>query len=130
MHCCMWVVKRRLTAWHLITEQDGRLAPVYFSPNYKYFDHLLQTVKNKTTVLILVFKEFLQTSIDHWFLYFMQKGITIFRWKNFISQCRKMTGRCHLFLNKTSWQFWSDKKKRNDPTEWIIFLVYFIYGEK
>ena len=44
-------------------QQDGRLAPAYFSPNYKYFDQLLQTVKNKTTVLILVFKEFLQTSI-------------------------------------------------------------------
>ena len=36
------------------------LAPAYFSPNYKYFDQLLQTVRNKTTVLILVFKEFLQ----------------------------------------------------------------------
>ena len=30
---------------------------------YKCFDQLLQTVKNKTTVLILVFKECLQTSI-------------------------------------------------------------------
>ena len=39
------------------------LAPAYFSPNYKYFDQLLQTVKNKTTALTLVFKEFLQTSI-------------------------------------------------------------------
>ena len=39
------------------------LAPAYFSPNYKYFDQPLQTVKNKTTVLILVFKEFLRTSI-------------------------------------------------------------------
>ena len=38
------------------TKQDGRLAPAYFSPNYKYFDQFLQT-----TVLILVFKEFLQT---------------------------------------------------------------------
>ena len=36
-------------------EQDGWLAPAFFSPNYKYFDQLLQTVKNKTTVLILVF---------------------------------------------------------------------------
>ena len=44
-------------------KQDGRLAPAYLSPNYKYLDQLLQTVKNKTTVLILVFKEFLQTSI-------------------------------------------------------------------
>ena len=39
------------------------LVPAYFSPNYNYFDQLLQTVKNKTTVLILVLKEFLQTSI-------------------------------------------------------------------
>ena len=43
-------------------EQDGRLAPAYFTPNYEYFDQFLQTVKNKTTVLILVFKEFLQIS--------------------------------------------------------------------
>ena len=60
-------------------EQDDRLAPAYFSPNYKYFDQLLQTVKNKTTVLILVFKEFLQTSIRPLISVFMQKGITIFR---------------------------------------------------
>ena len=44
-------------------KQDGRLTPAYFSPNYKYFDQLLQTVKSKTTVLNLVFKEFLRTSI-------------------------------------------------------------------
>ena len=36
-------------------KQDVRLAPAYFLPNYKYFDQLLQTVKNKTTVLNLVF---------------------------------------------------------------------------
>ena len=28
-------------------EQDGRLVPAYFSPNYKYFDQLLQTAQNK-----------------------------------------------------------------------------------
>ena len=44
-------------------KQDGRLALAYFSPNYKYFDQVLQTVKNETTVLNLVFKGFLQTSI-------------------------------------------------------------------
>ena len=33
-----------------------RVAPAYFSPNYKYFDQLLRTVKSKTTVLILVFQ--------------------------------------------------------------------------
>ena len=43
-------------------KQDGRLAPAYFLPNYNYFDKLLQTVKDRTTVL-LVFKEFLQTSV-------------------------------------------------------------------
>ena len=59
--------------------QDGRLAPAYFSPNFKYFDQLLQTVKNKTTVLNLVFKEFLQTSIPPLISLLMQKGIT----KNF-----------------------------------------------
>ena len=47
----------------LEVKKDGRLASAYFWPNYKYFDQLLQTVENKTTVLILVFKEFLQISI-------------------------------------------------------------------
>ena len=42
-------------------QQDGRLAPVFFSPNYKYFDPFLQTVKTKTTVLIFVLKEFLKS---------------------------------------------------------------------
>ena len=37
-------------------KQDGRLAPAYFSPNYKCFDQLLQMVKNKTTVLNLIFE--------------------------------------------------------------------------
>ena len=44
-------------------KQDARLSPAYFSPNYKYFDQLLQTLKNKTTVLNLVFKGFLRTSV-------------------------------------------------------------------
>ena len=30
--------------------QDGRLAPAYFSPEYKNFDQHMQTVKNETTV--------------------------------------------------------------------------------
>ena len=36
-------------------KQDGRLAPAYFLPNCNNFDNLLQTVKDRTTVL-LVFK--------------------------------------------------------------------------
>ena len=39
--------KRNLT---LLNEQDGRLAPAYFSQEYKYFDQHLPTVKIETTV--------------------------------------------------------------------------------
>ena len=60
---------------------DGRLAPAYFSPN-KYFDQLLQTVKNKT-VLILVFKEFLQTSIRPLIFVLYAKGYHDSPLKNF-----------------------------------------------
>ena len=59
------------------------LAPAYFSPNYKYFDQLLQRVKNKTTVLILVFKEFLQTSIPPLISVLYAKGYHYFPLKNF-----------------------------------------------
>ena len=59
------------------------LAPAYFSPNYNYFDQLLQTVKNKTTVLILVFKEFLQTSIPPLITVLYAKGYHDFLLKNF-----------------------------------------------
>ena len=38
--------------------------PANFSPNYKYFDQLLPTVKNETTVLRFVFKDFL-TNINY-----------------------------------------------------------------
>ena len=31
-------------------KQDGRLAPAYFSQEYKYFDQHLPTVKNETIV--------------------------------------------------------------------------------
>ena len=58
-----WLLTQRsIQTIALNVQQDGRLAPAYFLPNYKYFDQLLQTVKNKTTVLNLVFKEFLQTT--------------------------------------------------------------------
>ena len=59
------------------------LAPAYFSPNYKYFDQFLQTVKNKTTVLILVFKEFLQTSIPPLISVLYAKGYHYFSLQNF-----------------------------------------------
>ena len=59
------------------------LATAYFSPNYKYFDQLLQSVKNKTTVLILVFKEFLQTSIPPLISVLYAKGYHDFPSNNF-----------------------------------------------
>ena len=59
------------------------LAPAYFSPNYKYFDQLLQTVKKKTTVLILVLKEFLQTSIPPLIFVLYAKKYHYFPLKNF-----------------------------------------------
>ena len=59
------------------------LAPAYFSPNYKYFDQLLQTAKHKTTVLILVFKEFLQTSIPPIISELYAKGYHDFPLKHF-----------------------------------------------
>ena len=63
-------------------KQDGRLAPAYFLPNYKYFDQFLQTVKNKTTVLILVFKEFLQINSTTDFCTFC-KRVSRFSLENF-----------------------------------------------
>ena len=62
-NCLMSTLLNSSQFYSVKQKQDGQLAPAYFSPNYKYFDQLLQTVKNKTTVLNLVFKEFLQTSI-------------------------------------------------------------------
>ena len=41
----------------ILCRRNMEVAPTYFSPDYKYFDQLLQTVGNRTTVSILVFKE-------------------------------------------------------------------------
>ena len=60
-------------------KQDGRLALAYFSPNSKYFDQLLLTVKNKT----IVFKEFLQTSIPPLISVLYAKGYHDYPGKNF-----------------------------------------------
>ena len=62
------------------TKQDGRLAPAYSSPNCKYFDQLLQTIKNKTTVLNLFFK---QTSIPPLISVLYAKRYHDFPLKNF-----------------------------------------------
>ena len=59
------------------------LAPACFSTNYKFFDQILQAVKNKITVLILVFKKILQTSIPPLISVLYAEGYHYFPLKNF-----------------------------------------------
>ena len=58
------------------------LALAYFSPKYKYFDQLLQTVKNKTTVFDISFQKH-QTSIPPLISVLYAKGYNFFPLKNF-----------------------------------------------
>ena len=77
------------------------LAPAYFSRNYKYFDQLLQTVKNKSTVLILVFKELLQTSIPPLTSVLYAKGYHEFSVEKFSSHsAKKFRRRTRLCFRK------------------------------
>ena len=78
-----WLQLLIVTPKWMKVKQDGRLAPAYFSPTYKYFDQLLRTVQNKITVLNLVFKEFLQTSIPPLISALYAKGYHDFPLKNF-----------------------------------------------
>ena len=72
------------------------LAPASFSPNYKFLNPLLQTVKNETTVLILVFKQFLQTSIPPLISVLYSKGLSLFSVEEFLSHnAKKIRG--HAF---------------------------------
>ena len=66
----------KTTDW--TNKQDGRLAPAYFSPEYKNFDQQMQTVKNETTVKNLVFEGFLQTSIPPLISIFYAKEVVQF----------------------------------------------------
>ena len=59
------------------------LAPAFFLPKNSFFDQFLQTVKNKSTVLIIVFKEFLQTSIPPLISLLYAKGYRYVPLKNF-----------------------------------------------
>ena len=72
------------------------LAPAYFSPNCKYFDQLLQTVKNKTTVLILVFKGFLQINSTTDFCT-LGKRVSRFSVENLLSHSTEKLRRGTLF---------------------------------
>ena len=82
-------------------KQDDRLAPAYFSPNCKYFDQLLQTVKNESTVLNLVFKGFftnINSTID---FYTLCKRVSRFSVENFLSHnAEKFRRRTLLFQKK------------------------------
>ena len=74
---CLFV--RCVSSAKLEGKEDGRLAPAYFWANYKHFDQFLQTVKNKTTVLSSVVKEFSQTSIPPLISVLYAKGYHNFR---------------------------------------------------
>ena len=66
-----------------------------FPPHYKYFDQLLPTVKNKTTVPNLVFKELLQTSIPPLISVFHTKGYHDFPLRTFcLTVCRTQETFC------------------------------------
>ena len=78
------------------------LAPAYFWPNYKYFDQLLQTIKKKTTVLILVFKEFLQTSIPPLISVLHAKGYHFLPLKSFRLTVPKNSSRNTSVFKKSS----------------------------
>ena len=79
------------------------LATAYFSPNYKYFDQFLQTVKNKTIVLILVFKEFLQASIPPLISVLYTKGYHYFPLKNFCLTVPKSFVEEHFCVSENFW---------------------------
>ena len=79
------------------------LAPAYFSPNYKYFDQLLQTAKNKTTVLILVFEEFLQTSIPPLISVLHAKGYHDFPLKIFCLTVPENFVEAPFFVSENFW---------------------------
>ena len=104
------------------------LSPAYFSPNYKYFDQLLQTVKNKASVLILVFKEFLQTSIPPLISVFYAKGYHYLPLKNFrltvpknfveepVCVSKNFGYRKMLGINRE--KFWPGNDSNPKPTAW------------
>ena len=75
----------------------------FFSLNYKYFDQLLQTVRNKTTVLILIFKEFLQTSIRPLISVFYAKEYDDFPLKNFCLTVPKNFVEEPFFVSENFW---------------------------
>ena len=83
-------------------KQDGRLAPAYFSPNYKFFDQTLQTVKNKT-VLILVFEELLQASIRPLISVLYAKGYHDFPLKKFCLTVRKNFVEGPFYVSENIW---------------------------
>ena len=96
-------LERKMLQLDSSCQQDGRLASAFFSPKYKYFDQLLQTLESETTVFNLVFNGFFyKYQLHHWFLYSMQKGgITSFR-KIFVSKCRKISVRNTSVFQKIS----------------------------
>ena len=79
------------------------LGPANFSPTYKCFDQLLQTVKNATSVLLLAFKGILQTSIPSLIFKLYAKGYHYFLMKQFCLTVPKNFVEERFFASQTFW---------------------------
>ena len=99
--CINFKLFSTLLKFSLDKKQDGRLAPAYFLPNYKYFNQHLPIVKNKTTVLILVFKEFLQINSTTDFCTWC-KRLSRFSLEKFSSHSAEKFRRATLVFHKIS----------------------------
>ena len=50
----------------------------------------------------------------------------IYRFRTMLSQPHCL----HFFFNEKLRQFWTEQKKKNNPTEWILFRAYYESGGK
>ena len=87
------ISEKILSTWELTCscgeclKQDGRLAPAYFSQEYKYFDqHICPQLKTKLLFKIWFAKVFYKHQFHHWFLYSMQnRGVSRLFVQTFLS---------------------------------------------
>ena len=93
-----WVTCCKLTG--IQTRQPASTG--IFVAQLQIFYQLLQTVKNKTTVLILVFKEFLQASIRRLIsIFYAKRGYHYFPLRNFCLSAEKFCRGTFLCFRKS-----------------------------
>ena len=62
-----------------------------FRPTTNFLIIFCKRLKTKALFLYQTSKSFSKHQFHHWFVYIMQKGITIIHWKTSVSQCRKFS---------------------------------------